>query len=254
MATPPQILDVKPQMSLVIQEIKLSYCAHATLKTHCCVLIIFQDAGIMCQRSAVNRHMIRSYQVKMWWPVFLFSNEMNPLRSSYFELRVVEANDAFENANWKFAVCLSLSEENSSCFDLNWQLKAGRPPFRALTVKCDCLANRLLSLLPILTKVWKTPKCVNSLQREKCRQEKKAAWTLCQSKKSNGHSVSGELQSCTHTHVTHTRRQMLKFSKSYRLYKLNIKWVHSQRGVNPPHPTRKGLRKSTSTPCHCVIH
>lgn len=121
-------------------------------------------------------------------------------------------------------------------------------------LKCDCLANRLLSLLPILTKVWKTPKCVNSLQREKCRQEKKAAWTLCQSKKSNGHSVSGELQSCTHTHVTHTRRQMLKFSKSYRLYKLNIRWVHSQRGVNPPHPTRKGLRKSTSTPCHCVIH
>lgn len=63
-------------------------------------------------------------------------------------------------------------------------------------------------------------------------------------------------ESCNpaHTHVTHTRRQMLKFSKSYRLYKLNIRWVHSQRGANPPHPTRKGLRKSTSTPCHCVIH
>lgn len=114
-------------------------------------------------------------------------------------------------------------------------------------MKCDCLANRLLSLLPILTKVWKTPKCVNSLQREKCRQEKKAAWTLCQSKKSNGHSVSGELQSCTHTHVTHTRRQMLKFSKSYRLYKLNIRWVHSQRGANPPHPTRKDC---VSLPVH----
>lgn len=56
-------------------------------------------------------------------------------------------------------------------------------------------------------------------------------------------------ESCNpaHTHVTHTRRQMLKFSKSYRLYKLNIRWVHSQRGANPPHPTRKDC---VSLPVH----